>query len=273
MSRILHLSDPHFGAVSLEAAQTFLREAGGLAPDLTILSGDLTMRARRGELSDAKRFVDSLPTPLLVIPGNHDIPALNQPFDRFFAPFRRYRETISPALSPTLRVPGVHAVGVNSSIAFGRRIDWSTGHLSHENFRHIAKGFTTGTHEGDLRVLVLHHPLLAPPGHRRAVVQPMPRLLETMSRHRIDLVLCGHFHVSLIATIGTGWSTVVSQAPTVCSTRLQGEPPGFHLITTEADELAIELRQFDGNGFTPSHTKRFRRVADGWQAADGRPEI
>ena len=93
MMRILHLSDPHFGAADPLVASAFLAKAEKIAPDVTILSGDLTMRARWPELADAKAFVERLPRPRLVIPGNHDIPALNQPFDRFFAPFKRYRQT------------------------------------------------------------------------------------------------------------------------------------------------------------------------------------
>lgn len=263
MIRILHLSDPHFGAASAAAAEAFLRQAGSFAPDLTVLSGDLSMRARRSELNEAKRFVERLPRPLLVIPGNHDIPALNQPFHRFFAPFRRYRKAIRDDLRPQVRPPGIHAVGGNSSIAFGWHRDWSTGHLDDEELRNIDISFSESAPD-DLRVLVIHHPLLAPPHHRRAVVQPLPRLLDVMASRRVDLVLCGHFHISFSATIGHGWASVVSQAATVCSTRLQGEPQGFHIITVENGEMEIGKWQFDGSRFLAGATSRFHRGDGGW---------
>jgi len=130
MIRILHLSDPHFGAADPAIATRFLAQARELAPDLTVLSGDLTMRARRRELIEARSFVEHLPRPRLVIPGNHDIPALNQPLQRIFAPFKRYRETFGDELEPVHTAPGLHVVSMNSSKAFNTSIDWSLGVLS-----------------------------------------------------------------------------------------------------------------------------------------------
>jgi 3',5'-cyclic AMP phosphodiesterase CpdA len=268
MIRLLHLSDPHFGAADPLVAEAFLERARQLAPDLTLLSGDLTMRARRSELVAARDFVDRLPEPRLVIPGNHDIPGLNHPYDRFARPFRRYRRFFGQELEPELRLPGLHVVGLNSTRAFGFHADWSEGRISGDALARAGRRFAAGP--GGLRVLVLHHPLLAPDGHGRSVVDPLPALLDLIGGHRIDVILCGHFHRSHLATVGPdeAWQGVVSQAATVCSTRLQGEPQGFHEFLCTEGRLDVIRHGYRAGRFVAEATFSFGRGGAGWQAVE-----
>ncbi len=268
MIRILHLSDPHFGASDPSVAGRFLTQAAGLSPDLTVLSGDLTMRARRSEMVEARRFIERLPRPRLVIPGNHDIPAFNQIFHRFFSPFARYRSAISRNLQPIHSVPGLHVVSINSSKAYGPYPDWSVGRLSRRDLRRADQQLSRAP--GSFRVLVVHHPLIAPEDHRRDVVQPLGDLLALIAKHRVDLVLCGHFHRSNLATVGPpdAWRCVVSQAATVCSTRLQGEPPGFHFIGAGAERIEIDRYVFREDSFVLENNFSFVRHPEGWASAD-----
>jgi len=272
MTRLLHLSDPHFGAVSTGAAEAFLEHANSHQYDFTVLSGDLTMRARKSELEDAKRFVSAIPGPLLVIPGNHDVPATNQPFDRFFRPFHRYSRWFGSELEPEHQEESFHLISLNSTRAFGFHADWSEGFLSREQLASCVPRFDAGN-RAPFRILTLHHPLLAPPGHGREVVKPLPDLLQTIGDARVDLVLCGHFHRSQLATAGTleGWKCVVSQAPTVCSTRLQGEPQGFHVIVFTPEHIEITVWRFAGGTFVPTTTSRFERAEGGWK--DGEDSV
>lgn len=272
MIRLLHLSDPHFGAADPVVAAAFLKRAKELAPDLTLLSGDLTMRARRSELAAARAFVNALPEPRLVIPGNHDIPGFNHPYDRFFRPFRRYRETFGHELEPELHLPGVHVVGLNSTRAFGFHADWSEGRLHSGQLQLAESRFQTGTPA--VRILMLHHPLLAPEGHGRAVVDPLPALLEMVARQQVDLVLCGHFHRSHLATLGPddSWHALVSQAATVCSTRLQGEPQGFHEIRVSANRMEIVRHRLIAGRFIGESVHAFSRGPHGWRSALGTPD-
>lgn len=267
MTRLLHLSDPHFGAADEATARALLRSAVEIAPDFTVLSGDLTMRARWPELRAAKSFVNQLPQPRFVIPGNHDIPAFNQLFDRFFRPFHRYRETFGHDLEPTLRTGNVEIVGLNSSRGIGPQWDWSKGLLSRRQLERGAARFSPAP--PGLRVLTLHHPLLARPNRRRDVVCPLPPLLSLLTGSRVDLVLCGHLHQSRIGTISKDptWNTIVSQAPTVCSTRLKGEPPGFHMIHHDGDLLRVVLHRFEQTRFVESGSVEFQRSEAGWHPA------
>lgn len=268
MTRILHLSDPHFGAVDREIAEVFLATAAGLMPDLTILSGDLTMRARHNELAAAGDFVNRLPAPRLVIPGNHDIPIGTFALERFFSPFQRFQEIFGGNLEPELIHHGVHVVSLNSSRAYGFHADWSEGRLSKRQLAAMVGKFAGGP-AGHLRVLVLHHPLLGLQVPGRAVVKPLGKLMEAIENARVDLVLCGHFHRSQLRATGitSDWKTVISQAPTVCSTRLQGEPQGFHEFQIEDDRINAIHHFFRDGAFVPAGVFSFARTHTGWHEA------
>jgi 3',5'-cyclic AMP phosphodiesterase CpdA len=262
---LLHLSDPHFGAMDPRVADAFLAQAATMRPDVTVLSGDLTMRARRRELTDSLAFTKKLPKPLLVIPGNHDIPALNQPFDRIFRPFERYRRWFGEDLEPEYHAADLSVVGLNSSRAFSPSGDWSLGRLCARQLAELPERFARAV-PGALRVLTLHHPLIAPPGHHRAIIHPIAGLKKALAEAKVDLVLCGHFHVSMVAPIDCdGWTAMVSQAGTVCSTRLQGEPQGFHEIRYSRLHLSVTIHTFDGTRFIPTASPDYGRSdGAGW---------
>ena len=265
MTRILHLSDPHFGAADLAAAETFLNQAAALKPDLTILSGDLTMRVRRREITAARAFVERLPRPYLVIPGNHDIPLINHPLDRFFHPFRRYQEAFGHELEPELISSGVHVVSLNSSRAFGFHADWSEGRLSNRQLIQMSEKFQQGPPD-HFRILVLHHPLLELQICGRAVVKPLKKLMQMLEEARVDVVMCGHFHRSQIHSAGLSdqWKTIISQAPTVCSTRLQGEPQGFHELLLTPGRVETIHHRYQGECFVAAGYSAFTLGGNGW---------
>jgi 3',5'-cyclic AMP phosphodiesterase CpdA len=268
MTRLLHLSDPHFGASDPAVAEAFLAHAAGMKPDITLVSGDLTMRARRSELDAARDFVNRLPSPRLVIPGNHDIPLINQPFDRFFHPFGRYQETFGEELEPELVDGNVRIISLNSSRAFGFHADWSEGRLSKRQLASIRRRLPE-PEPGGLRVLMLHHPLLELNIPGREVVKPLAGLLRAIEDARVDVVLCGHFHRSQIHAAGLtdSWRAVISQAPTVCSTRLQGEPQGFHEIRHDGDRLEAAHHIYQDGGFVEAGVSVFSRNGTGWNHA------
>lgn len=268
MTRVLHLSDPHFGAADLDAAEIFLKQAAALKPDLTILSGDLTMRVRRREIAAARAFVERLPSPYLVIPGNHDIPSINHPLDRFLNPFRRYQEAFGHELEPEHISNGVHVVSLNSSRAFGFHADWSEGRLSSRQLLQIREKFQQGPPD-HFRVLVLHHPLLELQISGRAVVKPLKKLMQALEDARVDVVMCGHFHRSQIHSTGLSdqWKTIISQAPTVCSTRLQGEPQGFHEILLLPGRIETIHHVYRGKNFVAAGHSTFCLGSNGWSHA------
>ncbi|WP_411828084.1 metallophosphoesterase family protein [Luteolibacter sp. AS25] len=269
--RLLHYSDPHFGASDERVANAAILIAQHLEPDLTVVSGDFSMRGRKWEFEAAQTWLAKLPKPLLTFPGNHDVPGLNQLADRFFSPFRRFRKYISEVEEPSAKLGNVGALcSANSSTPFGLHLDWSRGFLGPMQ-AHAASTFFADLPEDQLRVFAMHHPVLGSGQKARALVSPMPMVSSFLQRSRVDLVLAGHFHQSKTALFPSpnsdSRSLVVSQAPSICSTRLKGEPNGFHLITLEKDAIEIELWRWDLDRFKPSYTRSFQLHENGWTNA------
>ncbi|HSW84304.1 MAG TPA: metallophosphoesterase, partial [Usitatibacter sp.] len=114
MRTIVHLSDLHFGRVDRELLQPLTDRVHALEPHVVVVSGDLTQRARPDQFREAKAFLDSLPRPQVVVPGNHDVPLYNV-FQRLLAPLARYKRIISRDLEPDYIDEEVAVVGVNTA--------------------------------------------------------------------------------------------------------------------------------------------------------------
>ncbi|MES2661658.1 MAG: metallophosphoesterase [Verrucomicrobiota bacterium] len=269
--RLLHYSDPHFGAYDPRISRAAVEFAVELKPDLTMVSGDFSMRGRRFEFELARSWLRELPQPLVTLPGNHDVPGLNHILDRFFSPFGRYREYISEIEEPNLLLSDIGALATaNSSTPFGLHLDWSRGFLSPFQI-HALSTFYEALPEGRLRVFGMHHPVVGSGEKERALVSPLGMVTKFFETSKIDLLLAGHFHQSKIGLFpeptDSARRIVVSQAPSICSTRLKGEPNGFHLIHLAKDWVEIELWRWHGESFEPETTKAFHRVENGWENA------
>lgn len=73
MQRVLNISDLHFGRLIPEVRTVLKHKIAELNPELAIISGDKTQRAKTSEFTDAARFIDELTSPYLIIPGNHGL--------------------------------------------------------------------------------------------------------------------------------------------------------------------------------------------------------
>jgi len=87
---IAHLSDLHFGRHNETAAERLLTDISELQPDLVVITGDLTERARHWQFAAARAFLEKLHYPTIIIPGNHDVP-LYDVIQRFVGRLARYR--------------------------------------------------------------------------------------------------------------------------------------------------------------------------------------
>ena len=60
MTRLVHLSDLHFGAHDEAIVAAVEREVDKAGPDLVIISGDFTQRARTEQFREACAFLERL---------------------------------------------------------------------------------------------------------------------------------------------------------------------------------------------------------------------
>src|SRR5437773_10296998 len=114
MRTLVHLSDLHFGRVDQSLIAPLIEVISEIRPDLVAVSGDLTQRARSHEFREARAFLDRLPQPQIVVPGNHDVP-LHNVFTRFLQPLEKYRRYITDDLQPFYADEEIAVAGVNTA--------------------------------------------------------------------------------------------------------------------------------------------------------------
>lgn len=255
MSRkLLHISDLHFGRVPPGMADALLAAARAVEPDVVVVSGDLTQRARIVEFEEARAFLDALPFRTIVIPGNHDVPLYN-PYGRFVQRLARYRRFITDDLAPSYVDDEVSVVGVNTA----RSLTWKNGRI---NARQIAavRAHLCELGEGVTRVVATHHPY----GVARLA-------LRAWSSCGADVLLCGHLHIAAAEIIGR---TVIVNAGTAISTRGRGHANSFNVVVTSARErLTVTQWVWERSAFVRSEQDLFERVSGDWRrtAATLRP--
>ena len=125
MRKIAHISDLHFGRIDPPVAEGLVQDLRLCDPSLLVVSGDFTQRAGHTQYAQAARYLKRLPTPQLVVPGNHDVPAYNI-ISRMFFPLKRYREHIAADLNPVYQDEEMLVVGVNTARGFTQKSGWIT---------------------------------------------------------------------------------------------------------------------------------------------------
>jgi 3',5'-cyclic AMP phosphodiesterase CpdA len=270
MRTLLHLSDLHFGRVDPALPEPLLVFARELAPDLVVVSGDLTQRARSEQFRQARRFLDRLPSPQIVVPGNHDVP-LHNPVARFLAPLRKYRRYISDDLAPSYVDEEIAVVGINSA----RSLTIKDGRISREQIEALREHLCR-LDQRIVKVLVSHHPFDLPGAEGRGdVIGRAEAALPMLAECGADLLLAGHMHRSSAAStrvrLGTGtYAALVVQAGTATSTRSRGEANSFNVIRIERDRVAVEPHQWvlEQGAFHAVKPLHFRLGEAGWSPVD-----
>jgi 3',5'-cyclic AMP phosphodiesterase CpdA len=267
MRKIIHLSDVHFGTTDPRVVRQVTEKVTELDPHLVVLSGDLTQRAKSEEFAQAKDFLDSLPGPQIVVPGNHDVPLYNL-FDRFFRKLHKFEKYITADLTPTFFDDELAVVGVNTA----RSMVIKGGRINDEQIEFI-KSQLCGLDEKILKVVVTHHPFDLPEdSHHSEVVGNAAEAMPAIAACGGDVLLAGHLHVSHIETTAKryplegGGNALVIQAGTATSTRVRGEAHSFNLIEFEHPRLDITRYESHavGEPFTPTAKKGYTRGTSGW---------
>lgn len=237
--KIVHFSDVHYGPPFQEALEPILlRQVQAEAPNLVVLSGDLTQRAKSPQFQRARGFLERLPKPYLVIPGNHDVPLYNV-FDRLFRSLEKYKHYIRPEVDMTVQVDGITAVGLNS--AFGWTND--AGRITRSQLALAEKTFATAPNP-TFKLVTTHHHFVNPPGvHQHG----LPKLLlERFAAWGVELVLTGHTHLSHVERHPAG--PVLVQAATATANRwkkLAKRVNSFNVITVGTDAIRVQVCEFD----------------------------
>jgi 3',5'-cyclic AMP phosphodiesterase CpdA len=268
LRRIVHLSDIHFGRVDYAIVDRAVEKIYEIEPHLVVLSGDLTQRATSRQFLEARNFLDKLPKPQIVVPGNHDIP-LHNVFDRFVRPLRKFRQLITDDLMPVFVDDEIAVVGISTA----RSLVVKGGRINAQQIAHIQKQMCDLPGE-ILKVVVTHHPFDVPENHNeRDIVGRAKLAVPMIAECGADVFLSGHLHVSNIGNtaeryaLGNGKAALVVQAGTATSIRARGEAQSFNLLEFTHPKLAIHRLECptSGEGFNIAETVCYRQSEKGWE--------
>ncbi len=278
MARLIHLSDLHFGAHDPRLVEAVEQRIHEEKPDLVVISGDLTQRAKTEQFKEACSFLDRLRYAgheVLAVPGNHDVP-LYDVLRRFLSPLTRYRRFIDDDLCPFHELPGVAVLGINTA----RSLTFKDGRISHEQMEFIRQTFAKSDPK-TMRVLVTHHPLFAlPVGDGPELGKAIGRqklALDAIADAGVDLLLAGHnhrasaHHASDFVT--RAGSALVIQAGTATSTRLRDEEQSFNQIDVDGDGVTLTVQSWSDDRFASADAQQFIREGDHWRIAGADREI
>ncbi len=190
VTRVVHCSDLHYGHGFLELRAEHLAERiKELKPDAVVVSGDLTMRARAGQFAKARKFLLELQTPLLVIPGNHDIPVYDV-FTRMVMPFRNYNKYAGDLSTNPLVLPHVAFMGLNTVYVWKHQ----EGRVRPKELEQAVE-WLKSLPGATWKVIVVHQHFINLEGHERpGVMYRGAEVLRTLSEAGADAILHGHTH-------------------------------------------------------------------------------
>jgi 3',5'-cyclic AMP phosphodiesterase CpdA len=262
---IVHLSDLHFGRVDAQLLAPLRERLRALRPHLVVVSGDLTQRAKSAQFREARAYLDTLPAPCLVVPGNHDVPLYNV-LHRFFRPLARYRRYICRELEPAHVDDEIAVVGVNtarSAVFKGGRINEAQIARVREVICTLPKRVT--------KIVVTHHPFDLPPGHdSRELVGRSREAMRMFASCGADILLSGHLHESYASDTKLrykidGFVALVVQAGTATSTRGRGEANSFNVLRIDHPTVRVERFAWTGAEFAPQDAGAYEHTDHGWR--------
>ena len=274
MAHLAHLSDLHFGAHDTKLVEAVARRMDEEKPDLIVISGDFTQRARTEQFKEACRFLDRLREAgheVLGVPGNHDVP-LYDVLRRFLSPLTRYKRFVDDDLCPFHQLDTAAVLGINTA----RSLTFKDGRINSEQVEHIRQSFAR-TPDDMPRILVTHHPLFALPvddaGALGKAIGRQDAALDVVADAGVDLLLAGHNHRASTHhapdLVTRAASTLVVQAGTATSVRLRDEDQSFNLIEVAHDDVTVVVQGWDGSGYASQDAQRYVRADGRWAKAEG----
>ncbi len=272
MAKLVHLSDLHFGAHDDSIVAAVEREVDAAAPDLVVISGDFTQRARTEQFQEACRFLSRLRDAgheVLAVPGNHDVP-LYDVLRRFLSPLTRYRKYIDETLCPFHALTDAAVLGINTA----RSLTVKDGRINREQIDYVRESFRR-VPEGAAKILVTHHPLFALPvndgGELGEAIGRQQLALDAVNELGVDLLLAGHNHRAsthhardLVTRAG---GALVVQAGTATSVRLREEEQSFNVLEVAPDKVTVSLKRWTDERFVSAEPTQFRKQDGAWHQA------
>lgn len=265
MRTVVHLSDLHFGRVAHRLLTPLVEAVIAARPDVVVVSGDLTQRARTSEFLEARAFLARLPRPQVVVPGNHDVP-LHNVLHRWLRPLEKFQLHVESNLTPSFIDAQIAVVGVNTA----RSLALKNGRINAQQLESVRSVFA-GVADPVVKVVVTHHPFdVHPVMKARERVGRAGLAIPAFARCGVDLLLAGHLHASRASSTDdrypfSAYEALIVSAGTATSTRGRGEANSFNLLRLSKTRIEVERLECvdERQGFLTSSLQVFERNLSG----------
>jgi 3',5'-cyclic AMP phosphodiesterase CpdA len=234
MTLLFHASDLHFGAEDSAALAWFAQAVTDAQPDAVIITGDLTMRARSAEFAAAQAWLAGLGRPVLIEPGNHDLPYFN-PVRRIWRPYGRVMR-LQEQLHEGVTLDHVQLVSLRTTARVQWRFNWSKGRVGKRALHEALLALQDDSHSR-LRIVLTHHPLVEADTQSSGRTTGGRAALEAIAAAGADAVLSGHVHDPFDREIDTAAGVIRLIGAGTLSERVRATRPSFNRLEVEGGRL------------------------------------
>lgn len=240
---LFHLSDIHFGLEDRRALEWVQDEIAARRPAAVAITGDITMRARTREFAAAERWIRSLPVPVTVEPGNHDLPNYHLP-SRYLRPLGRFH-AFRDLVERRIELPGLVLVPLNTNVSAQPRLNWSKGWITRRALKACLDQIDA-LPAGCRALVTAHHPLREAGTHGTALTRGGRRALAELAKRRVLGVLTGHVHDAFDIMEPTDHGPVRMIGAGTLSHRLRTTPASFNELVWDGANLHVQVRNLQG---------------------------
>ncbi|HEU4602001.1 MAG TPA: metallophosphoesterase [Steroidobacteraceae bacterium] len=248
MSTLVQISDTHFGTEQPPVVDAAVELINRMSPDVVVLSGDITQRARIEQFRAAHRFIQRLQTNrVLVIPGNHDIPLFDV-FSRAIRPYANYTECFGADLEPSFESDDLLIQCLNTT----RPKRHKDGEVSAGQIERVSARLRSAM-PNQLRIVVTHQPVhVIRPRDEKNLLHGHQAAVRAWSRAGADIIMGGHIHLPYVRPLSDRLkdlprATWCVQAGTAVSCRVRGDiPNSLNVVTHERrSDCTVERWDYD----------------------------
>lgn len=242
---LFHVSDTHFGVEDREATAWFTAAVHDERPDAVVCTGDLTQRATHHQYAQARAWFAALGVPVMLQPGNHDMPYYNL-WERFARPYARFG-ALEAAVGAELKLSQAVVIPFDTNVPAQPRWPWSDGVVTRPRLDAALARLRALAGDPRVKLVACHHPLLpAQDGRRNPTIRGDIAFAE-LAAAGAAAVLSGHIHQPFDQQRSCANHAMRMIGAGTLSTRLRGAAPSYNVLRIGADgAIALERRDFAG---------------------------
>ena len=230
---LFHVSDLHFGYEDRAALDWFMAEVIRERPAAVLCTGDLTMRGTAREFALAREWLAQVPVPVLLEPGNHDVPYYWYPLRRMLAPYTRFR-SLRGVIESGRDLPDVAVVSLKTIGRAQLRLNWSKGRVRDRELDQTLYALAN-QQDRALKLVTCHHPLVDADTEGSGSTRGGKRALAALARAGADAVLSGHVHDPFDLMVEADGLPIRLIGAGTLSQRLRATQPSYNRLEWTAD--------------------------------------